>query len=55
MVTSIKRGSSRKTIQMALKKWNVRKRHIDLKKYCGIIIIKEEPLKLQKAWRNEWE
>lgn len=28
---------------------------IDAKKYCGILRLKEDALKLQKGMRDEWE
>jgi hypothetical protein len=57
MVTIIKRGSTKEEIKSKLKKHNEVKKYksIDLNKYCGSIELKEDPLKLQKEWRNEWE
>ena len=55
MVTTIKRGTSREIIEIVMKKRTVRIKGPDLKKYCGSISLKEDPLKLQKKWRNEWE
>jgi len=55
MVTIIKKGTSREKIQLALKKRTVKIKSPDLNKYCGSISLKEDPLKLQKKWRNEWE
>lgn len=28
---------------------------IDLYKYCGLLKLKEDPVILQKRWRNEWK
>jgi hypothetical protein len=55
MVATIKRGSSREKIEQVLKTWIVRKRKTDIRKYCGLLKMKEDPLKLQKSWRDEWE
>lgn len=55
MVTTIKKGTSREKIQLALKKRPSKIKTPDLKKYCGSITLREDPMKLQKKWRNEWE
>ena len=57
MVTIIKRGSTKEEIKAKLENHNQenKKKGIDLTKYCGSIKLKEDPLKLQKQWRNEWE
>lgn len=55
MVTIIKKGMQRKEIHSLLsEKKKGKKKAINLKKYCGSIELKEDPLKLQKMWRNEW-
>jgi len=57
MVTIIRKGATKEKIQSLLekgKKDNARK-GIDLHKYCGVLKLKEDPLILQKKWRNEWE
>lgn len=55
MVTTIKKGTSRDKILQALAKRIVKIKGPDLKKYCGSISLQEDPVKLQKKWRNEWE
>ena len=56
MVTVIKRGSTKQEIKGKLKRFSNKKRNgIDLKKYCGVIELKENPLRLQKQWCNEWD
>ncbi|MFA5973338.1 MAG: hypothetical protein WC780_13390 [Lentimicrobiaceae bacterium] len=55
MVTIIKKGTSREKIRLTLKKRLVKTKGPDLKKYCGSITLTEDPLELQKSWRNEWE
>jgi hypothetical protein len=55
MVTIIKKGTSREKIRKALKQRQVKVKSPDLKKYCGSISLFEDPVELQKKWRNEWE
>jgi hypothetical protein len=56
MVTIIKKGMKRKEIHSLLTgKGSKKKKLIDLKKYCGVISLKEDSLKLQKKWRNDWK
>jgi len=55
MVTTIKKGTSREKILLELKKRQAKIKSPDLKKYCGSISLKEDPMELQKKWRNEWE
>ena len=55
MVTTIKKGASREEIIEMLKKRKVKSIGIDLEKYCGSISLKEDPLQMQKKWRDEWE
>jgi len=57
MVTVIQKGSSRKAINSLLVKAQKKKvrKGVDVKKYCGLIDLKKDPLSLQKQWRNEWE
>lgn len=62
MVVTITSRSTKAEIQAALKKLEgVANRKtkttkaFDANKYCGTIKLKEDPLVLQKNWRNEWE
>ena len=57
MVTVIKRGSTKEQIKAELDRHDKKrkKKGIELSKYFGSINLKEDPLKLQKLWRNEWE
>ena len=55
MVTTIEKGTSREKIKMALKKRSVKINRPDFAKYCGSISLKEDPLEMQKKWRDEWE
>jgi len=55
MVTTIKKGSSRTKIARLLKQHTLKKNYVDIKKYCGILKLNEDPMKLQKHWRDEWE
>jgi hypothetical protein len=55
MVTIIKKGMSRKEINSLLTVQRIKKKKsIDIKKYCGVIVLKEDPIKLQKKLRDEW-
>lgn len=55
MITTIKKGTSSKNIRLALKKRPVTVKSPDLKKYCGSISLEQDPLEMQKKWRDEWE
>ena len=55
MVTTIKKGASKEEIYSLLESHNKKSKGIDVKKYCGVLNLKEDPLELQKKWRDEWE
>ena len=55
MITTIEKGTSAEKIRLALKKRPSKIKSPDLKKYCGSISLKEDPLEMQKKWRDEWE
>jgi hypothetical protein len=56
MVTVIKRGATKEEIRSLLESHDKKARKgINVKKYCGVLNLKEDPLELQKKWRNEWE
>ncbi len=57
MVTILKSGAGKRSIQSVLKKINERqpKKGMDAFKYCGTVKFKEDGLTLQKKWRDEWE
>ena len=55
MITTIEKGTSNEKNRLALKKRPVKIKSPDLKKYCGSISLQEDPLKMQKKWRDEWE
>ena len=59
MILIIKKGTKKDTIRTlldkradALTKKRIRK---NIRKYLGILNITEDPVELQKNWRNEWE
>ncbi len=54
MVTVIKKGSDKKEIEEALSKMKSKKK-FDAYKYCGAVVLKEDPLAIQKRMRDEWE
>jgi len=55
MITIIKKGTSSEKIRIALKKRPAQVKSPDLKKYCGSISLDQDPLEMQKKWRDEWE
>lgn len=57
MVTTIKKGASKKEIDSLLESHNKKKKTkgVNVKKYCGVLNLKKDPLELQKELRNEWE
>ena len=56
MVIVIKKGATRDEIRSLLESQKSEPgKGVDIKKYCGIIQLREDPLNLQKKWRNEWE
>jgi hypothetical protein len=56
MVTTIKKGATKKEIHSLLESHSKKsKKGIDIQKYCGVLNLKEDPLELQKKWRDEWE
>jgi len=62
MVVTITSRSTKTEIEAALKKLQEvnrkpfadKNKAFNAHKYCGIIKLKEDPLELQKKWRNEW-
>lgn len=57
MTVNIKKAT-KEQIAEALKKMEAKRKYgkgFDAYKYCGILKLKEDPLKLQKKWRNEWK
>ena len=63
MVITITSRSTKAEIAAALKKLELQKinkrrkskKSFDALRYCGVIKLKQNPLQLQKQWRNEWE
>jgi hypothetical protein len=56
MVIIIKKGATKDEIRSLLEAQKSETRKgVDIKKYCGIIQLREDPLNLQKKWRDEWE
>ena len=57
MVVVIKKGPSKKAKQDAWKQLaeRAKPKGIDAYKYCGTASLKEDPLAIQKKWRDEWE
>ena len=56
MVTVIKSGASKKSIETSIKKLSSsKKKGFDANKFCGVIKLNEEPLDIQKRLRDEWK
>lgn len=56
MVATLKRGATKEYIDELLKKIADKTPHkgVNTRKYCGVIELKEDPLKIQKRLRDEW-
>ncbi len=56
MESVIKKGAKKDQIRLIFER--LRKKRLakvqDISKYCGILASKEDPLALQKKWRDEW-
>ena len=57
MVTIIKSGSGEKDIDKLLSKLfsNVKSKTLDAFKFCGVLKLNSDSLKIQKDLRDEWE
>jgi hypothetical protein len=53
MVVVIKRGSTKKEIELLISKHKKRK-YFNSKKHSGVIDLKENPLDIQKSMRDDW-
>jgi hypothetical protein len=54
MVTTIKKGTKPEKLNSQLSK-AMEGTGVDTRKYCGVIKLKEDALKIQKQLRNEWK
>jgi hypothetical protein len=54
MVTIIKSNSKNKDIEQSIQKTEPSKK-LDAKRFSGILKLEEDPLKIQKKLRDEWE
>lgn len=59
MVVVIKRGMSRQRIMAQWRKLQAAKRkatkEVDVYKYLGVLKLEEDPIALQRKWRDEWD
>ena len=56
MVYIVKPGITRKEFDKLLKKATPKpKKLFNARKYCGILKLDEDPVTLQRRWRDEWE
>lgn len=54
MVSILKKGASKQDL-VALKARINKKLVLDLRKFCGILKLQEDPLEIQKKLRDEWQ
>jgi len=54
MVAVIKLNSTKQQIERILKKIKFRK-GFNAYKYCGVVSLKESPVRIQKRMRDEWK
>ncbi len=54
MITVVRKGSNKKEAAKQLEK-ALKTKGVDTRKYCGVIKLREDPLKIQKKMRDEWE
>jgi hypothetical protein len=58
MVVVIKRGMSKQRIQLQLRKLRAQRaktrKPVDVYKYVGVLKLDEDPVVLQRKWRDEW-
>jgi hypothetical protein len=58
MVVVIKRGMSKQRIQLQLRKLRAQRTKgqppVDVYKYVGVLKLEEDPVALQRKWRDEW-
>lgn len=55
MATIIKKGSSPGKIREQLAKLQKKEKKEGFKELCGSIKLSEDPVKLQRQWRDEWK
>ena len=59
MVVVIKRGMSRQRIMAQWRKLQGAERkaakEVDVYKYLGVLKLEEDPIALQRKWRDEWD
>jgi hypothetical protein len=55
MITTIKKGASKKEIDSLLESHSKKKRikGVNVKKYCGVTNLKKDPSELLSEWRKE--
>ncbi len=54
MISILKKGASKQDL-VALKARINKKPALDLRKFCGILKLQEDPLEIQKKLRDEWK
>ena len=54
MVIIIDKNTTKAKFDILLKKLKIKK-SFDVKQFCGVIKLREDPMDIQKKLRNEWE
>jgi len=56
MVMTINKGTEKDQLNAMLEKFRKKRLSMksDISKYCGVLSLSEDPLELQKKWRDEW-
>lgn len=58
MVLVIERGMSRQRIRAIIRRaqgsLRRKRKTVDVYKYVGVLSLKEDPVALQRKWRDEW-
>jgi hypothetical protein len=55
MVIELKRGYDSQKLAEITQKLSSKKHRNNLKRWCGIVRLKKDPLTIQKEMRDEWE
>ena len=54
MVSILRKGATRQE-QLAIKARLQKKQSLDIRKFCGILKLQEDPMEIQKQLRDEWK
>ena len=54
MIILLKRGSDQEQLAEITRKLKTKQRKNNLKRWCGIVRLKKNPITIQKEMRDEW-